>query len=139
MNTTNITIDTTIDASIEQVWAMYNAPTHITNWNFASDDWHCPHASNDLREGGKYVARMEAKDGSYGFDFSATYDEIIPHQRLAYTLEDNRKVTITFSKIDNATKVETVFAAEPSQPIDMQKAGWQAILNNFKKYVENNS
>lgn len=138
MNFTKITIDTVIVADIQKVWDYYNSPEHITKWNHASDDWHCPKAENDMKVGGTYLARMEAKDGSFGFDFKAIYDEIIPMTKVAYTLGDERKVVTTFEKQGIQTKVTTVFDAEGMNPIDMQKAGWQAILNNFKRYTENN-
>lgn len=136
MTFTKITIDTVIDADIQKVWDYYNTPKYITQWNFASDDWHCPKAENDMKIGGLYCARMEAKDGSFGFDLKAVYDEIIPLEKIAYTFEDNRKIITTFEKINGKTKVVTVFEAENINPVDMQKAGWQAILNNFKRYVE---
>ncbi len=136
MNFTKITIEALIAASPEKVWDYYNSPKHITQWNHASDDWHCPKAENDMKIGGTYLARMEAKDGSFGFDFKAIYDEIIPMAKVAYTLEDERKVVTTFEKQGEQTKVTTVFDAEGMNPIDMQKAGWQAILNNFKRYTE---
>lgn len=136
MNFTKITIEALIAASPKKVWDYYNSPKHITQWNHASDDWHCPKAENDMKIGGTYLARMEAKDGSFGFDFKAIYDEIIPMAKVAYTLEDERKVVTTFEKQGEQTKVTTVFDAEGMNPIDMQKAGWQAILNNFKRYTE---
>lgn len=136
MNFTKITIEALIAASPEKVWDYYNSPKHITQWNHASDDWHCPKAENDMKIGGTYLARMEAKDGSFGFDFKAIYDEIIPMAKVAYTLEDERKVVTIFEKQGEQTKVTTVFDAEGMNPIDMQKAGWQAILNNFKRYTE---
>lgn len=136
MDFTKITIDTMIVADIQKVWDYYNSPEHITKWNHASDDWHCPKAENDMKVGGTYLARMEAKDGSFGFDFKAIYDEIIPMAKVAYTLEDERKVVTIFEKQGDKTKVTTVFDAEGMNPIDMQKAGWQAILNNFKRYTE---
>lgn len=136
MSSTKITVTAKIMADVHKVWENYTLPEHITKWNFASDDWHCPSATNDLREGGKYSARMEAKDGSFGFDFNVVYDEIIPQQKIAYTMEDGRKASITFEKMDNATNVTVVFDAEQMNPVEMQQNGWQAILNNFKKYTE---
>lgn len=133
-----ITIETTINTDTKKVWDSYTQPEHITKWNFASDDWHCPKAENDMKTGGIYSARMEAKDGSFGFDFKAVYDEIIPFEKIAYTIEDGRKVIIVFEKANDKTKVTTIFEAENQNPVDMQKAGWQAILNNFKRYTENN-
>lgn len=138
MEPTRITISANIAATIEQVWDYWTLPEHITKWNFASDDWHCPDAQNDLREGGRYRARMEAKDGSFGFDFEAVYDEIIPKQRIVYTIEDGRSVRTEFEDLDGTTKVTTIFEAETENPVDMQQEGWQAILNNFKNYTETN-
>lgn len=135
---TKISIETTVSAPVAKVWEYYNKPEHITKWNFAIDTWHCPSAENDLRVGGKLSYRMEAKDGSVGFDFWATYDEIVPHKRIAYTLGDGRKVETTFVEQDSKTKVVTVFEAESENPAEMQKNGWQAILDNFKKYTEAN-
>lgn len=131
-----ITIDASIKASPEKVWQYYTEPEHITQWNFAAPSWCCPSASNDLRKGGKYFARMEAKDGSFGFDFEAIYDEVNAPSKMAYTLGDGRTVQMTFAKEGNYTKVTTNFDAETTNPIEMQRDGWQAILNNFKNYVE---
>lgn len=136
MSTNQITIESTISATPEKVWQSWTEPDHITKWNFASDDWCCPNASNDLKVGGLYKARMEAKDGSFGFDFSATYDKVEVLKVLAYTMEDGRKVITEFEPMDGQTKVKTVFDAESQNSLEMQKDGWQAILNNFKKYVE---
>lgn len=131
-----IQIEALIRAAPEQVWACWTKPEHITQWNFASDDWQCPRASNDLRVGGTYAARMEAKDGSFGFDFEAVYDEVVPLKKLAYTMSDGRKVTTTFEGAGPQTRVTTRFDAEAENAEELQKSGWQAILNNFKKYVE---
>ncbi len=139
MNTTQITVQANIAANIEKIWDFYTQPEHITKWNFASDDWQCPSASNDMQVGGKYSARMEAKDGSWGFDFEATYDEIKDGEGFTYTMPDGRKVTVTFKSIDNGTQVTTVFDAETQNPVEMQQQGWQAILDNFKKYAESQS
>ncbi|XWN37219.1 MAG: SRPBCC family protein [Balneola sp.] len=138
MSTSIITIDSTINVNSEKVWNYWTEPDHITKWNFASDDWCCPSAENDMTIGGTYKARMEAKDGSFGFDFEAVYDEIIEHKKIVYTIADGRKVTTTFEKIDGLTKVTTTFEAESENPIEMQRDGWQAILNNFKRYSEKN-
>ena len=131
-----ISIQTTVEADAQKVWDYYTLPEHITKWNFASDDWHCPSAENDLRPGGRYKTRMEAKDGSFGFDFEATYDEVINQKKIVYTLDDGRKVDTDFESLDGKTKVTTVFDAESENSVDMQRDGWQAILNNFKKYTE---
>ena len=131
-----ITIEVLVEGSLPIVWNCFTQPQHITKWNFASEEWHCPRATNDLKVGGTYSARMEAKDGSFGFDFTAVYDEVVEKRRLSYTLEDGRNVVTTFEKIGEGTKVQTVFDAEKSNSEDLQKAGWHAILNNFKKYAE---
>ncbi len=137
-NTTSITIENTIKAPVEKVWAIWNAPEHITKWNTASPDWHSPKSEVDLRPGGKFSTRMEAKDGSFGFDFGGTYDTVEPNELIEYTLGDGRKVINTFTKSGNDTKVVVTFDAENQNPVDMQRAGWQAILDNFKKYTEAN-
>jgi uncharacterized protein YndB with AHSA1/START domain len=116
----------------------WTAPEHITKWNFASDDLHSPKAENDLRVGGKYSARMEAKDGSMGFDFGGVYDDVKENELIEYTLGDDRKVVVRFTPIGNETKVVETFDAELSNSIELQKGGWQAILVNFRKYVESN-
>jgi uncharacterized protein YndB with AHSA1/START domain len=136
MNATKVKVAATIDATIKKVWDAYTKPEHITKWNFAADDWQCPSASNDLRVGGKYAARMEAKDKSFGFDFEAIYDEVVDQKRLTYTMGDGRKATTTFENTGGKTVVTTTFDAEGTNSIDMQRDGWQAILSNFKKYVE---
>ena len=135
MTEQKITVKASILADSKKVWDYYTLPEHITKWNFATDTWHCPSASNDLRKGGKYVARMEAKDGSFAFDFEAIYDEITDN-KIAYTMTDGRKATIDFIANNNATDVIITFDAEQQNPAEMQKEGWQAILNNFKKYTE---
>lgn len=133
---TKITVSNTIEGPVGKVWECWTTPEHITQWNFADDDWHCPKAENDLRVGGKYSARMEAKDGSFGFDFEATYDEVIDQEKITYTMTDGRQAITHFESHEGKTKVATTFDAENENPIDVQKDGWQAIMNNFKKYVE---
>jgi uncharacterized protein YndB with AHSA1/START domain len=135
---TTITVENTIYAPVEKVWELWTGTDHITKWNNASDDWHTPRAENDLRTGGKFVSRMEAKDGSFGFDFGGVYDEVKMHELISYTIGDGRKVNVTFSGNSTWTKVVETFEAEGANPIEMQKGGWQAILDNFKKYVESN-
>lgn len=135
-NKATITVETTVHAPVDKVWAYWTEPQHITGWSFATDEWHAPKAENDLRAGGAFLTRMEAKDGSFGFDFSGVYDEVKLHELISYTLEDGRKVTITFAGQGNDTKVTQVFDAESENPVEMQQAGWQAFLNNFKKYCE---
>jgi len=137
-NKIQITIDTKVNAPIEKVWDYYTKPEHITKWNFASDDWECPSASNDLRAGGKYIATMQAKDGSFGFDFEAIYENIINNEKIAYTMTDGRQAAVSFNNLGDKTGVTITFDAETENPTEMQRDGWQSILNNFKKYVEKN-
>ena len=136
-NNKTITIETTINAPVEKVWKCWSTPEDIMNWNNASPDWHTPSAKNDLRQGGKFIARMEARDGSMGFDFGGTYSEVILHKNISFTLEDNRKVTVIFSSLANSTRVVESFEAESTNSEELQRTGWQSILDNFKKYVEN--
>lgn len=131
-----ITVSALVNAPAQQVWDSWTSPAHIVNWCFANDDWHCPAATNDLKVGGSFSSTMAAKDGSFSFDFGGVYDEVITHKRIAYTLEDGRKVEINFNETDGKTFVEEKFDPESENPEDMQQAGWQAILNNFKKYTE---
>ncbi len=134
-----ITVETTFNVPVEKVWNLFTSPVHITKWNAASDDWHTPRAENDLRVGGKFLSRMEAKDGSFGFDFGGVYDEVKTNERIAYTIGDGRKVNIIFTAKGNATKVVETFEAETENSIELQRGGWQAILDSFKKYAEANS
>lgn len=131
-----ITISATVVASLETAWEVWTQPEHITKWNFASDDWCCPSATNDMRVGGTYKARMEAKDGSFGFDFEAVYDDIVPQKSMTYTMPDGRRIKTDFAANGTGTTITTVFDAESNNPVEMQQAGWQAILNNFKRYAE---
>jgi len=133
-----ITITTTVLAPAEKVWERWTVPEHIIKWNNASDDWHTTHAENDLRIGGKFLSRMEAKDGSLGFDFIGIYDLVKENKLLEYTLWDGRKVIIVFTGIGNTTNIVETFEAESENSIEMQRSGWQAILENFKKYAEAN-
>ncbi|MBW4891195.1 SRPBCC family protein [Mucilaginibacter sp. HMF5004] len=134
-----ITVQATINAPIEVVWQMWTLPEHITQWCFASDDWYCPAATNDPRTGGQFSSTMAAKDGSFSFDFGGVYDEVITNQLIKYTLDDGRKVSITFSSDDDdQTTVTETFDPETQNPIEMQRGGWQAIMDNFKKHVEGN-
>ena len=135
-NSIKITVQATIDADLTTVWNSYTNPEHITKWNFASEDWQCPYATNDLRVGGKYSARMEARDGSFGFDFEAIYDEIVEKEKIVYTMTDGRQATVHFKGSDFRTEVSIVFDAETENSVELQKGGWQAILNNFKNYCE---
>ena len=137
-NTSMITIQTVVNAPVEKVWAYWTEPQHITRWNAASDDWHTPFAENDLRPGGKFSSRMEAKDGSFGFDFGGTYDAVEEHKYIEYTIGDGRKVEVHFSNEGIATTVVENFEAETTNSEEMQRTGWQSILDNFKRYTESN-
>jgi uncharacterized protein YndB with AHSA1/START domain len=132
-----ITVHATIAENEQKVWDYYTHPKHIINWNFASEDWCCPSTSNDLIIGGKYEARMEAKDGSFGFDFEATYIEINLGESFTYVF-GGRYSTVKFQEKGNQTEIIITFDPEKENSIELQKQGWQAILNNFKKYVESN-
>lgn len=131
-----ITIEANINSNLDTTWNSWTKPEHITKWNFADESWHCPSATNDLKVGGKYSARMEAKDGSFGFDFVATYDQIENQSKIVYTMEDGRQVETLFIAGENGVHVTSIFDAEEQNPVEMQKQGWQSILNNFKKYTE---
>lgn len=135
-NTQAITIETTINAPIAKVWKMWNTPEDIMGWAFASDDWEAPFAENDLRIGGKFTTRMAAKDGSMSFDFGGIYDNVKEHELIEYTIGDGRKVSVKFESLGETTKVTETFEPENQNPREMQQAGWQSILNNFKKYTE---
>lgn len=133
---TNISINTVINATLQKVWELWTRPEHIIQWNNASQDWHTTRVENDLREGGKFSFRMEAKDGSMGFDFSGAYKEIITLKHISYILDDERKVSVDFETSGTQTKITQIFETETVNPTEMQKNGWQAILNNFKNYTE---
>lgn len=134
----SITIEQTVNAPAEKIWKLWTGTEHITKWNAASDDWHTPSAENDLRVGGKFSSRMEAKDGSMGFDFWGIYDEVKPNELIAYTMGDGRKARIVFAGQGNSMHVTITFEAENQNPVEMQRGGWQAILDSFKKYAEAN-
>jgi uncharacterized protein YndB with AHSA1/START domain len=138
VNTTQITVEATVNAPIEKVWKYWTEPQHVKKWNNASDDWHTTRAENDLRAGGNFSFRMEAKDGSFGFDFGGTYDAVRENEYIEYTMGDGRKVKTYFTDHGNAVEVVETFDAENTHPVDFQKAGWQSILDNFKKYAEEN-
>jgi uncharacterized protein YndB with AHSA1/START domain len=133
---TPIIVDVTVEAPVEKVWECWTEPKHIMQWNTASDDWHTPRATTDLKEGGTFTARMEAKDGSTGFDFQGTFKKVVPHKKLEYVMEDGRMVSITFEGQGVKTRLTETFDAEGENPVEMQRQGWQSILNNFKKYTE---
>jgi len=134
----SITIEASIHAPVEKVWKLWTGTEHITKWNQASEDWHTTKAEQDLKPGGDFSFRMEAKDGSFGFDFGGKYNEVKTNELITYTLGDGRNVKVSFAKEGNATKIVQVFEAETVNSLEMQKNGWQAILNNFKKYTEQN-
>ncbi len=133
-----ITVETTVNAPIEKVWKFWTQPEHITKWCAASDDWHTPYAENDARTGGKFKSRMEAKDGSAGFDWEGVYSNVEVNKLIEYTMGDSRRVKIVFSDLGGTTKVTEIFDPESTNPIEMQRSGWQAILDNFRKYTEAN-
>ncbi|MEO6287340.1 MAG: SRPBCC family protein [Dyadobacter sp.] len=133
---TIITVEATVNAPVEKVWEAWSSPEHIVKWNSASDDWHTTKAENDLRTGGAFSSRMEAKDGSFGFDFGGVYDEVKEHELITYTLGDERKVEIHFKDLGGKTLVTESFDAEGTNPVEMQRSGWQAIMDSFKKYTE---
>jgi len=138
VNKTQITVETIVNAPVEKVWKYWNEPQHIVHWAFASDDWHAPHAENDLRQDGKFKTTMAAKDGSMSFDFEGVYTLVKDQEQIDYTILDGRKVSISFTGTGNSTKVVETFEAEDTFSAEMQQSGWQAILDNFKKYVEAN-
>lgn len=133
---TLITIKTSVKAPVDKVWKLWTDPVHIIKWNNASPDWHTPRAENDLREGGKFLSRMEARDGSMGFDFSGTYEKVELQKCIAYVMDDDRKVEITFTDHGGITEVIESFEAEEINSVELQEAGWQSILDNFRKYAE---
>jgi uncharacterized protein YndB with AHSA1/START domain len=133
---TKITVETTVNAPVEKVWKFWTQPEHITKWNYASDEWHSPRAENDLKPGGKFTARMEARDGSMGFDFAGVYDAVRENEFISYTMDDGRRVEVTFAAQGNQTRVKETFDAESTNSIELQRGGWQAILDNFKKHAE---
>jgi uncharacterized protein YndB with AHSA1/START domain len=135
-NKTMITVEALINVPEDKVWELWTQPEHIMQWNNASDDWHTPAATNDLRVGGRFSSTMAAKDGSISFDFWGIYDKVKKHQTIAYTMGDDRIAEITFTKKGQTTLVTEVFEAETENTVELQQMGWQAILNNFKKYAE---
>lgn len=135
MNTSKITISAVVNAPSALVWDSYTSPKHIVNWNFADPSWHCPTAVNNLYVGGTYIARMEAKDRSFGFDFEAVYTEIVEGQHFTYEF-GGRMCTVQFKPMNDSTEVVVTFDPEHENPEDLQRNGWQAILNNFKHYTE---
>lgn len=131
-----VEVSATINAPLEKVWALWTTPQHIVRWNNASEDWHTTKAENDVRPGGRFLSRMEAKDGSAGFDFEGEYQQVEQGKHLHYTLDDGRKVQVLFSRQGDATTLSEIFETDPTHSAEMQQAGWQAILDNFKQYAE---
>jgi uncharacterized protein YndB with AHSA1/START domain len=136
MTSNPIVIKITVHAPISKVWECWTQPEHITKWNFASDDWECPKASNDLRVGGKFSSTMAAKDGSASFDFEGIYSQVVDHKKITYGLADGREIETTFEEIDGGVLITETFDPENENSREMQQGGWQAILDNFKKHVE---
>ena len=134
---TKITIEATVNAPVEKVWQVWNTPADIMQRNTPDPSWHTISSENDLRPKGKFKSRMEAKDGSFGFDFEGTYDKVELHKEIAYTMPDGRTATTLFDGKDGKTALTTTFDAESENDPDFQKQGWQAILDNFVKYAEN--
>ncbi|MCR6640184.1 MAG: SRPBCC family protein [Sporocytophaga sp.] len=135
-NPISVTVEALVKAPVEKVWKTWNTPEDITKWCQASDDWHAPYAENDLRKGGKFKTTMAAKDGSFSFDFGGEYTNVETNKVIEYVMADGRKTTIVFTAQGNATNIVETFDAESENPVEFQQQGWQAILNNFKKYTE---
>jgi uncharacterized protein YndB with AHSA1/START domain len=135
-NSTRITISAAINKPVAHVWKIWTEPNHIIQWNAANDDWHCPKASNDLRTAGRFSSTMAARDGSFSFDFEGVYDDVQPNKRIAYTMADGRTCEILFTEKDGGTEVTESFDAETENPVEMQRSGWQAILDRFKAHAE---
>ncbi|MGZ8538720.1 MAG: SRPBCC family protein, partial [Flavisolibacter sp.] len=135
---TSITVETTVNAPIEKVWTSWTEPAHITQWCQALDDWHAPYADNDVKANGKFKTTMAAKDGSFSFDFEGVYSKVDKHKLIEYEMGDGRKVSVEFKDLGNSTQITETFDPEDTNPIEMQRGGWQAILNSFRKYTESN-
>jgi uncharacterized protein YndB with AHSA1/START domain len=138
INKTSITVQATVNAPIEKVWKFWSEPEHITQWCQASDDWHAPYAENDLKTNGKFKTTMAAKDGSFSFDFGGVYSKVDKHKVIEYEMEDGRKVRVQFEELGDSTQITETFDPENTNPLEMQRGGWQAILDNFKKHTEGN-
>jgi uncharacterized protein YndB with AHSA1/START domain len=136
-NSTTITIDAIVNAPVAKVWEFWTNPIHIMKWNNAAPEWHTPFAENNLTEGGRFRSTIAAKDGSVSFDFEGTYTAVIPFELIEYRLDDNRMVRISFTADESSTEIIEAFETESQNPVEMQRDGWQAILNNFKAYTEN--
>jgi uncharacterized protein YndB with AHSA1/START domain len=134
-----ITVETVVNAKLSNVWDAWNSPADIKQWNSAQEDWHTTRSTVDLREGGKFLSRMEAKDGSAGFDFEGTSTRVVPHKTIEYRMDDGREVTVEFVERNGGVLVRETFDAETENPPELQRTGWQAILDNFRKHVEGKS
>jgi len=139
MEPIEVTVSVAVNAPLQNTWAFFTEPAYITQWNFASDDWCAPKAENDLRVGGRFSCRMEAKDGSFGFDFGGVYTAVSLYKFYDYVLDDGRKVSVQMETNGDTTTLIQKFEAEQENPVELQQGGWQAILNNFKKFVESQS
>lgn len=131
-----VTVQTVVQLPPDQAWQLWTTPGHITQWNFATDEWCCPESENDLRPGGRFRSRMEAKDGSAGFDFTGIYDQVTPHRQIGYKLDGGRQVSIDFIPQDGGTRITQQFEVEGTHSTEQQQSGWQAIMDNFRKYAE---
>lgn len=132
-----ITVSTVVNAPVARAWEAFTQPEHITQWNFASSEWCCPTVTNDLRVGGEFTSRMEARDGSVGFDLTGVYTSVSPLEQFTHVLGDERRVTVSFEAISSEqTRVTQVFDPETLNPEELQRGGWQAILGNYKQHVE---
>ncbi len=131
-----ITVETVVAASLSKVWDAWTTPVDIKQWNAASDDWHTTASTVDLREGGVFSSRMEAKDGSFGFDFAGTYTRVVPRKIIQFTMGDDREVTIEFEEREGVVHVKETFDAEGQHSLEQHRQGWQAILDNFRRHVE---
>jgi uncharacterized protein YndB with AHSA1/START domain len=134
MSAGQIAVEAWVDASIDRAWETYTSPEHVTHWNFASDDWHCPSARADFRDGGTFSSRMEAKDGSFGFDFEGVYTKIVKGRRIEYAFGD-RRATVEFLPNGDRIMIRVSFDPETTHSLDQQRAGWQSILDNYAKYT----
>jgi len=131
-----LVVEVWVNSDIEKVWNCWIDPAHITQWNFASEDWCCPKASNNLCKDGRFSYTMSANDDSFSFDFGGIYEEIVPQKLIHSKLDDGRKVQVEFEAVEGVTKITEKFEPENENPLEMQQAGWQAILNNFKNHIE---
>lgn len=131
-----ITISAFVNAPVDAVWKAWTTPEDIQQWNAASDDWHTPYATADIREGGTFLSRMEARDGSAGFDFGGTYTRVVPNREIAYVMGDGRTAETTFTEENGRVTITTTFDAEKTNPVEMQRDGWQAILDRFVRHVQ---